>query len=61
MPTVTYPTSATTQVANTTAYQPVQQSIAMGTVMPVPPCSPNHVVLQLQVMVGPVAMRHNQW
>lgn len=37
MPMASYPT-ATTQVTNTTAYQPVQQSMPMATVMPVPPC-----------------------
>ena len=38
MPTATYPTSATTQLANTTAYQPVQQAFPAVQAVPVPTC-----------------------
>ena len=38
MPTAAYPTSATTQVANTTAYQPVQQAFPAVQAVPVPTC-----------------------
>lgn len=39
MPTATYPTSTTTtQVANTTAYQPVQQAFPAVQAVPVPTC-----------------------
>lgn len=38
MPTAAYPTSATTQLANTTAYQPVQQAFPAVQAVPVPAC-----------------------
>ncbi len=38
MPTAAYPTSATTQLANTTAYQPVQQAFPAVQAVPVPTC-----------------------
>lgn len=38
MPTAAYPTSATTQLDNTTAYQPVQQAFPAVQAVPVPTC-----------------------
>lgn len=54
MPTATYPTS-TTQVANTTAYQPVQQTFPAVQAVPVPTCPVPACSVQAPVCGVPVA------